>query len=166
MLRKFLSVAAAALLISVILLTPASSADTGEATLLSGTHRSWPAEMEEGLTLSYDIRAGTGTINVMEVSSTNYTAYLNGQPYQVVPGTKATNVTEAQVDIPLRSGSYYVVVESAVNGDENGSFINYRIDMVKPVPPASSLPLVLGVGTLALLGAVLYFFADIRAGKR
>lgn len=167
MLRKFLSVAAAALLISVILLTPASSADTGEATILSGTHRSWSVEMDEWFTLSYSIETTDGSeINVMVIPAINYTDYLEGKDYVAVSGTVVKNTTNTSMDVRLRPGIYYVVVEANDGGKANETTISYRIDALAPGKPASSLSLVLGVGSLILMGIVLYLFIDIRTKAR
>jgi hypothetical protein len=166
MLRTFLSVIAAALLISVILLTPASSADTGEAIIPSNGHRSWSVEMDRPFTLSYTIETvGDSRVNVLVIPSENYSGYLEGSGFNSMADVRASNVTNATADVRLGAGLYYVVVEAA-GGSSDGTAINYRIDALATQSQASSLQIVLGAGALVLLGIVLLFFLDMRMRKK
>ncbi len=170
MLRTFLSVVAAALLISVILLTPASSADTGEATIPHGGHHSWSVEMERPFTLSYSIGSLDGSrVNVLVIPSDNYSRYLAGSVFNTIPEAGVSNITNTTVDVEMRPGNYYIVVESpdGPGGTSNDTMISYRIDAFTTSPDGSSLQIILGAGMIVLLGIILFFILDIKLrGKR
>lgn len=169
MLRTFLSVAAAALLISVILLTPASSADTGEATIPPDGHRSWTVEMDRAFTLSYRIETMDGSkVNVMVIPADHFVGYVAGSTFDVVPGAGSTNITSMSIDVELRAGLYYLVVEPADTSSisSEGTTVNYQIDASIPAAEGSSLQPVLGAGALVLLGTILLFFLDMKRRKK
>jgi hypothetical protein len=169
MLRTFLSVVAAALLISVILLTPASSADTGEATIPYGGHRSWSVEMERPFTLSYSVVVLDGAhVNVLVISSDNYSGYLTGSVSGVVHEAGVSNVTNTSVDVEMQPGTYYVVIEAPqVPGvTSNETMVSYRIDTSVGNTEGSSLAMVLGAGAVVLFGTVILFFLDMRVRRK
>ncbi len=169
MLRTFLSVVAAALLISVILLTPASSADTGEASIPYGGHRSWSVDMERPFTLSYSIEALDGSrVNVLVIPSDNYSSYLAGKVFNTIPEAGVTNVTNTSVDVAMRPGNYYVVIE-AHDGPglpSSDAMVSYRIDATDGNHEGSSLQIVLGAGAVILLGTILFFFLDMKLRRK
>jgi hypothetical protein len=166
MLRKFLSIAAAALLISVILLTPASSADTGEATILYNNYHSWPVEMNQRFMLSYSIATtNRSLINVMVIPEESYFDYLNGSSFVPVVGTEARNITNTTMEIQLSPGIYYILAEANDRGDGNITTVSYRIDARPIAPSSSSLPFILGAGVSILLAIVVYFVIDVKGRK-
>lgn len=169
MLRTFLSVVAAALLISVILLTPASSADTGEAFIPYGGHRSWSVDMERPFTLSYSIETLDGSrVNVLVIPSENYSSYLAGKVFNAIPEAGVSNVTNTSVDVAMRPGNYYVVIEApeGPGAPSNGVMVSYRIDASTNNPEGSSLQIILGAGAVVLLGTILFFFLDMKLRRK
>jgi hypothetical protein len=169
MLRTFLSVVAAALLISVILLAPASSADTGEATIPYGGHRFWSVDMERPFTLSYSIEAFDGArVNVLVIPSNNYSGYLAGSLFDTIPEAGVSNVTNTTVNVEMRPGNYYVVIEVPQDRGvpSNETMIAYRIDTSTGGPNGSSLQIVLGAGAIILMGTVLFFFFGMKMHRK
>jgi hypothetical protein len=170
MVRTFLSVVAAALLISVILLTPASSADTGEATIPYGGHRSWSVAMDRPFILTYSIETLDGSpVNVLVIPSDNYSNYLAGSLFNAVVEAGVSNVTNTTVDVTMPAGNYYVVIEAPADPGikMNDTLVNYRIDASSNDAGGSSLQIILGVGAVALFGTILFFLIETKLrGKR
>jgi len=166
MLRSFLSVVAAALLISVILLTPASSAEIGEATIPADGHRLWSVQDDRQFTLSYAIEAIDGsTFDVAVISEDDLASYLAGTPSGAVAGMGAEKVSSAAMEMELRPGTYYIVVER-VGGAVEEATISYHIETSADENNGSSLAIVLGCGALVLMVTVVLFSLDLRTRRK
>lgn len=159
---------AAALLISVVLLTPASSADIGEATIPNGGYRSWSVAMDQPFTLSYSIETLDGSrVNVLVIPSDNYSGYLAGAASNTILEAGVSNVTNTTVDVAMGAGSYYIVIEAPeVSGaPSNDTLVSYRIN-ASSGDGSSSLQIVLGAGAVVLLGIILFFFLDTKLRRK
>lgn|GEM_PF-1810803 len=166
--RPFLSVIAAALLISVILFTPAS-ADSGEARLLSGSSRSWQIELDQETTLAYDLKVEVGDrIDVFLMTAPEHQAFERGEPFSFIAGGSFTDAREVSAELVLGPGTYYLVAASAsapAGSLTEDTLVSYTIN-VETTSESSTLQTILTVGAAAILFMVLFILFDtLRRNK-
>jgi hypothetical protein len=168
MIRTFLSVAAAALLISVILSTPASSAETGEASIPSGGHRAWLMEVDQSFTIKYDIQSDvTNPINVLVIPADEYADYQEGRQYSYLAQASRMNITQASVEAPLDAGRYYLVVEDVPNGSASvGEAISYDINTMVQSMGDDTMEMVLTAGAMVILLLVMVVLVDVASRRK
>lgn len=166
--RSFLSVTAAALLISVILFTPAS-ADSGEARLLSGASQSWEIILDKETTVVYDLRVEVGDrIDVYLMTSPEHQAFESGEPFTFIAEGSFTDAREASAEVLLQPGAYYLVASS--RSGPSGSLtedtlVSYNIN-VAATSQSSALQTILTVGAGAILCMVLFILFDNAIARR
>lgn len=115
--RNILPVIATALLISIVLFTPAS-ADTGEVMLPSGGSHSWPIALDSESLLSYRVEADGGNVDIYLMTSDDYERFKLGEKYTYIADGSFENVPSASAELALMPDTYRLVAiaEAASEG--------------------------------------------------
>lgn len=166
--RTFLSVLAAALLISVLLFTPAS-AESGEALLSPGEERAWEVHEDSPFQLVYEVDVLSGQrVNVFLVTASEYQRLQADETFSYIREGSFTNVQQAYAEVDLEAGTYYLVVSptpQAPMAGEDEVRLSYDITAMISSED-NSLTTVLTIGAMLLFGLVVVILVDVMSRRR
>lgn len=166
--RNILPVIASALLISIVLFTPAS-ANTGEVLLSSGGSHSWSIELDRETWVSYEVEAEDGqTINLFLMSAADHQRFETGEAFTYMPDGSFIHVRAASADMVLLPGDYYLVAmapDVADGASMKDILLSFNIS-VESTSASEGLKLIMGVGAAIILGLVGVIGLDVLYRNR
>ena len=159
---------ASALLISIVLFTPAS-ADTGEVLLSPGGSHSWPIALDRETGLTYDVKADGGQrINLLLMSAADHQRFQSGETFTYIPDGSFIHVASANARLELLPGDYYLVAmspDAEEGAPPSDTLLSFNIS-VETTSASESLKLILAIGAAVILGLVTIIGLDMMNRKR
>ncbi len=159
---------ASALLISIVLFTPAS-ADTGEVLLSSGESHSWQISLDRETRMSYDVEAETGQrIDLFLMSSSDHSRFELGEGFTYIADGSFISVTKASADLVLLPGTYYLVAmapDEAEGTPPSDVLLSFNIS-VETTSASESLKIIMAFGAVIILCLVTIMGLDVLRRRK
>lgn len=166
--RTILPVVAAALLISIVLFTPAS-ADSGEVLLSSGSSHSWEIVLDRETSVSYEVSVEAGRpIDLFLVTASEHQRFDEGKAFTYIADGSFTSVPGASAKLMLRPGTYYLVAVSPAGAEGaigSESLLSFNIS-VETSSASEGLRAIMTVGAVAVLFMVIVILFDVMLRRR
>ena len=159
---KILPVIASALLISIVLFTPAS-ADAGEVLLPSGGSHSWQIALDRETRISYDVEAEAGErINLFLMSAADHGRFEMGEMFTYIADGSFISVTGASAALVLLPGTYYLVamVSDAEGAPAGDILLSFNISVEK-TSASEGLRIIMAFGAAIILFLVAIMGRDV-----
>ncbi len=167
-LRTILPVIATALLISIVLFTPAS-ADSGEVLVPSGGSHSWKIVLDRETRFSYDVEDETGgRIDLFLMTAAEHQRFEEGEPFTYIADGSFTSVPGASAELVLRPGTYYLVAVSPAGAEGSivrESLLSFNIS-VETSSASDGLRAIMAFGVVAVLCLVIVIAFDTLSRRR
>lgn len=159
---------ASALLISIVLFTPAS-ADAGEVLLPSGGSHTWQIALDRETRIAYDVEAGAGErIDLFLMSAADHGRFEMGEMFTYIADGSFISVTGASAALVLLPGTYYLVAmapDGAESAPASDILLSFNISVEK-TSASEGLKIIMAFGAAIILLLVAIMGLDVLHQKR